>query len=220
MNIEIIKKFYMEKFDKKLILNKPLDINEFDGIAFDDAINKEKYDMIFTFIFSLGDFTNTVKTVIEKDMLNSGGMLYFAYPKKGNRQYKEYIGRDDFFGVADMDNDGYVFNSSLKFNKMAAFNDVFTVIGLKHEEIRKKSSQPSQCVSDYVDRIPELRKYFSNDADFLVLFDQLSPGYQRGWSRYVFAVKNPATTEKRLKEMKNILKQGYKSVDLYRQNNK
>jgi uncharacterized protein YdeI (YjbR/CyaY-like superfamily) len=100
---------------------------------------------------------------------------------------------------------------------MAAFNETFTVVGLKHEEKRKKSTQPSQCVEDYIDRIPDLRKHFSENKKVLDFFDKLTPGYQRGWARYVFAVKNPATTEKRFAEMENIIKQGYKSDDLYRQ---
>jgi hypothetical protein len=220
MSNDTIKKFAIEKYDKKFILNKPSDIHEFDEIIFNTAVNKEKYDLIFAFIFSLNEFTNIVKMVIEKALLNPDGILYFAYPKKGNKQYKEYIGRDDFFGVANMDNDGYVFNSALKFNKMAAFNEVFTVIGLKHEAKRKKSTQPSQCVGDYIERIPDLQKHFANDKELLTFFNQLAPGYQRDWSRYVFGVKNVATTKKRLAEMENILKQGYKSMDLFRRGKK
>ena len=216
MNNEIIKKFAIDKFDKKLILNKPADITDFDGISAGTVLGKDRYDLIFAFILTLNEFTSLLKTVVEKDLLNPNGVLYFAYPKKGNKQYREYIGRDDFFDAAGMDNDGYVFNSPVKFNKMAAFNEVFTVVGLKHEEKRKKSAQLSQCVGDYVDRIPELRKHFEENKEILAFFDQLTPGYQRDWARYVFAVKNPATTEKRLAEMENILKQGYKSVDLYR----
>lgn len=217
MNNETIKKFAIEKFDKKLILNKPADIADFDGISFNTAAGNEKYDLIFAFIFSLNEFTNLVKTVIEKKLLNPDGILYFVYPKKGNKQYKEYIGRDDFFNVIDMDNNGYVFNSPIKFNKMAAFSEVFTVIGLKYEEKRKKSTQPSQCVGDYIERISDLREHFEGNKEVLALFDQLTPGYQRDWARYVFGVKNPATTEKRFAEMENILRQGYRSVDLYRQ---
>ena len=216
MNNEIIKKFAIDKFDKKLILNKPADITDFDGISAGTVLDNDRYDLIFAFILTLNEFTSLLKTVVEKDLLNPNGVLYFAYPKKGNKQYREYIGRDEFFDAAGMDNDGYVFNSPVKFNKMAAFNEVFTVVGLKHEEKRKKSTQPSQCVGDYVDRIPELRKHFEENKEILAFFDQLTPGYQRDWARYVFGVKNPATTEKRLAEMENILKQGYKSVDLYR----
>jgi hypothetical protein len=220
MNKETIKKFAVEKFDKRLILNKPANIADFDGVAFGTVINNEKYDLIFAFVFSLDEFASLVKMVIEKELLNLDGVIYFAYPKKGNKQYREYIGRDDFFSVVDMDNDGYVFGSPVKFNKMAAFNEVFTVVGLKHEEKRKKSTQPSQCVGDYIERIPDLRKHFVENKEVLAFFDQLTPGYQRDWARYVFGVKNPDTTEKRFAEMENILKQGYKSGDLYRRGKK
>ena len=218
MNQEIIKKFSIEKYDKKLVLNMPADISEFDGMSYRTAMDKDGYDMIFAFIFSLDGFTNLLEKVIEGNLLNPNGILYFAYPKKGNKQYKEYIGRDDFFGKVNMDSDGYVNDSPIKFNKMAAFNDVFTVIGLKHEPKRKKTTQPSQCVSDYVSRIPDIRKHFEGNREILASFDQLTPGYQRDWARYVFGVKNEATTEKRFAEMEHILKEGYKSVDLYRRN--
>jgi len=220
MNQEIIKKFGIEKYNQKLILNMPADISDFDGMSFSTAIEKDNYDLIFAFIFSLDEFTNLLEKVIDSNLLNPMGVLYFAYPKKGNKQYKEYIGRDDFFGKVNMNNDGYVNDSPIKFNKMAAFNDVFTVVGLKHEPKRKKSTQPSQCVEDYVSRIPDIRKYFEGNHEILASFDQLTPGYQRDWARYVFGVKNAATTEKRFAEMEHILKQGYKTVDLYRRNKK
>ena len=38
MNTEIIKKFNIEKFNTKLILDKPNDIADFDGITYDTAI--------------------------------------------------------------------------------------------------------------------------------------------------------------------------------------
>ena len=216
MNNEIINKFAIEKYGQKLILNMPAGISDFDGLSFSTVKDKNNYDLIFAFIFSLDEFTNLLKTVIENNLLNPNGILYFAYPKKGNKQYKEYIGRDDFFGAVRMDSDGYVDDSLVKFNKMAAFNDVFTVIGLKHEPKKKKSTQPSQCVGDYIEYIPEIRKHFEGNREILASFDQLTPGYQRDWARYVFGVKNAATTDKRFAEMEHILKLGYKSVDLYR----
>ena len=219
MNQEIIKKFGIEKYNQKLILNLPADISDFNGMSFSTAMEQDSYDLIFAFIFSLDEFTSLLKTVIDNNLLNTGGILYFAYPKKGNKQYKEYIGRHDFFGKVNMDSDGYVNDSPIKFNKMAAFNDVFTVIGLKHEPKRKKSKQPSQCVEDYISRIPDIRKNFEGNHEILTSFDRLTPGYQRDWARYVFGVKNAATTEKRFAEMEHILKQGYKTVDLYRRDN-
>jgi len=216
MNDEIIKKFGIEKYNQKLFLNIPAGISDFDGMSFCTTQNEEKYDLIFAFVFSLNEFVDLLKSVIDNHLLNPGGVIYFAYPKKGNKQYKEYIGRDDFFEVVNMDDGGYINESPIKFNKMAALNDVFTVVGLKHEPTRKKSTQPSQCVMDYVERVPEIRKYFENKNDVLTLFDQLTPGYQRNWARYVFSVKNPVITDKRFAEMEHILKQGFKSLDLYR----
>lgn len=219
MNNEIIKKFGIEKYNKKVILNKPADITDFDGIIFDTAI-KDKYDLIFAFIFSLNEFIDLLQVVIDKNLLNSGGVLYFAYPKKGNKQYKEYIGRDDFFPQVAMDTDGYVNNSPIKFNKMAAFSEVFTVIGLKHEEKRKKTNKPSQCVADYINRIPDLQNYFAKNREVLSLFNSLTPGYQSDWARYVYSAATEATIKKRLLEMEDILKQGYKTKDLYRRGKK
>ncbi len=207
-----------EKYTRKAILNKPDDIKEFDGLSFDEIIDKGKYDLIFAFIFSLDEFILLLKIIIQNDILNPNGVLYYAYPKKGNKQYKEFIGRDDFFDVIDMDNDGYVYDSFMKFNKMVSFNDVFTVIGLKHSEKRNKAIAPSQKIADYVERVSDIRQYFETNKDILEIFDILTPGYQCGWARYVYSTKNPATTEKRFREMQNILKQGFKSIDLYRQN--
>ena len=220
MNEEIIKKFGVEKFDQKLILNLPDDIQDFDGITFHTVAEGSSYDLIFAFVFSLEEFVGLLEKVIIGNLLNPNGVLYFPYPKKGNKKYQEYIGRDDFFAKVSMDSDGFVNGSPIKFNKMAAFNDVFTVVGLKHETKRKKTSQPSQCVGDYVERIPDLRKHFENQQDVLASFDRLTPGYQRDWARYVFGVKNDATTVKRLSEMENVLKQGFKSIDLYKRNKK
>ena len=101
---------------------------------------------------------------------------------------------------------------------MAALSDVFTVIGLRQDEKRRKPAvPPSQSVTDYVGRIPDIRKYFEKDKELLELFDRLTPGYQRGWAHYVYSTRNEATVQKRFAEMESILKQGYKSVDLFRQ---
>ncbi|EHY9201391.1 YdeI/OmpD-associated family protein, partial [Listeria innocua] len=43
---------------------------------------------------------------------------------------------------------------------------------------------------------------------------------QRVWARYIYSAKQPATQEKRRVEMVDILSQGYKTKDLYRQGKK
>jgi len=217
MNKEIINKLDIEKFEKKLIINMPADISDFKGLSFNEVLDGDRYNLIFSFIFSLDEFLHLFETVIEKNLLNKGGMLYFAYPKRGNKKYKENIGRDDFFKAVIMDNDGYVNNSLIKFNRLVAFNKVFTVIGYKYEPKRKnKLDQPSQHIEDYVERIPEIKAHFEENQEALDLFVNLTPGYQREWARHVFAVKNTVTTGKRFKEMEKVLKQGYKSMDAYR----
>ena len=217
MNHQIINKLKIEEYTDRLLLNKPEYISGFGDITFDTSIVKPSYDLIFSFIFALVEFPSTINMVVEKELLNPNGYLYFAYPKKGNKRYNEYIGRDDFFTAVCMDKEGFINGSRLKFNKMVAFDEVFTCIGIKYESKTKNKSQPSQCVGDYIDRIPDLLQHFSENTEILNFFNKLTPGYQRDWARYVFSVKTEETKAKRLTEMGKILAEGYKSIDQYRQ---
>lgn len=213
----IIDKLRINTFGSVLTLDKPEDIHDLDGLVPDNSVKKQKYNTIFAFVFTLDEFMKRLQMVIDKDMLYKGGSLFFVYPKKGNKKYKEYIGRDDFFERVDVDDDGYVKGSLLKFYKMLAFDDTFTLIGLKHEEVRKsRANQLSQCVADYIDRIPDLQKHFTKDKEILSFFNNLTPGYQRGWARFVYNTRSEETIKKRLDEMADIIRKGYKSVDLYR----
>ncbi len=221
MNQEVIKKLGIDKLSAKAILNLPTDIMDFDGLDFDTALIRQKYDLVFSFVFSLDEFKERLITYIQEHRLTDNGVLYFAYPKKGNKRYDAYIGRDDILPAFEIDEEGYVFRSSVKFNKMVSLNNVFTIIGLKNVKRKsRKSSQPSQCVADYAERIPEIEAYFHNNPDVLNLFRKLTPGYQKGWACYVLGVKTEVTRLKRFIEMESILRQGYKSIDLYRQNKK
>ncbi|ENU1621141.1 YdeI/OmpD-associated family protein, partial [Listeria monocytogenes] len=56
--------------------------------------------------------------------------------------------------------------------------------------------------------------------DLQVFYNNLATGYQRVWARYIYSAKQPATQEKRRLEMVDILSQGYKTKDLYRQGKK
>jgi hypothetical protein len=213
----IFKKLAMAKYARKAIIACPDDVEAFAGLDYDDRLGTGRYDMVLHFVFTLDAFVDRLNDIIAHDRLNPGGVVFFAYPKKGNKRYAQYIGRDDFFTVIDMDNDGYVRQSVVKFNKMVAFDDTFTIIGLKHDDRRRRNTQPSQCVGTYVDRIPEIQARLAATPDVLSLFDALTPGYQRGWARYVYAVRTEATMARHLEEMVTILRAGYKSIDLYRQ---
>jgi hypothetical protein len=187
-------------------------------MPFDSRIEKPAYDLIFAFIFSLEEFSDLLRQIIADSLLRPDGYLYIAYPKKGNKRYDCYIGRDDFFEPACIDAEGFALNSRIKFNKMVAFDETFTCIGLKHiASPAKKSSAPSQCIADYVDRVADLRNLWNEaDPEVLSLYDALTPGYQRDWARFVYSVRSEETRIKRLGEMAQALSEGYKSIDLYR----
>lgn len=221
MNEVLIKKLGIEKLEQKAILELPEDVLDFIGLEFDTRLIRKKYDLILSFVFTLDDLKSQLRMVVTENRLNEQGVLYFAYPKKGNKQYKTYIHRDEILPSVEMDEDGYLFGSTIKFNKMVALNEVFTIVGLKNVSVKiQKSTQPSQCVADYGDRIPELEDLLLGSPDALALFRALTPGYQRGWARYVFGVKAAATSQKRLQEMIEVMRNGYKSIDLFRQSKK
>ena len=143
------KKLLFDKFPKKLVQNKPAGMPELDGVQF-DARAKGAYDLVFAFVFNLDEMEQTIRDVAARELLKDGGCLYIAYPKKGNREYREFINRDDIFPRLGVDEaDGFVNGAPLKFCKMAALNETFTVVGLRRfaEKSAVKKSGGS-CVDD------------------------------------------------------------------------
>lgn len=217
----IVDKLNLRKYESKLVLNLPEDIDEFKEIDFDASIQKEKYDLIFTFVFNLEDFSNKLHKVIEDQLLSEKGYIFFAYPKKNNPQYKDYIERDQIFPYINVGEDGYVAESNLKFSRMVSLNDVFTVVGLKSEKKKAVStSKKSQCVDDYIVHVDDIKRYLEKNQEILSAYNALTFGYQKDWARYVYSAKRQETQEKRLLEMEEIIGEGYKSMDLYRRRNK
>ncbi|BCG58581.1 YdeI/OmpD-associated family protein [Paenibacillus sp. URB8-2] len=215
----VITKLNLNKYPSKLILNKPEDIDDFNELDFDSAFIREQYDLIFIFVLNLEQLGRHLQNVIENQALYDNGYLYFAYPKKNNPKYKEFIERDSIMAHLPVDEDGYVQNSRLKFSRMVSLDEVFTVVGLKSQAPKTKkaaSAKSSQCVDDYIDNISDIKQYLESDEEVLAVFNQLTFGYQKDWARYVYSAKRSETQEKRLGEMKDILAQGYKSIDLYR----
>lgn len=215
----IVTKLNLNKYPTKLVLNKPDDIDEFDELEHDSDFRQQKYDLIFIFVFNLEEMSRYLQMIIDQQAINENGYIYFAYPKKNNRKYKEYIERDSIFPHLSVDEDGYALNSQIKFSRMVSLDDVFTVVGLKSEakKVRKSdSTKSSQCVDDYIENIVDIQKYLESDTAILEQYNNLTPGYQKDWARYVYSAKRTETQEKRLLEMKDILAEGYKSIDLYR----
>ncbi|WP_066633110.1 YdeI/OmpD-associated family protein [Desulfolucanica intricata] len=221
MDAALAKKLMLNKFSKILLQNKPEGITEFEGLNC-DTTPSGRYDLVFAFVFNLDEMKNVILQTNKDGLLNDGGYLYLAYPKKGNKAYPEYIDRDSIFphlGVNE--DDGLVNGTTLKFSKMLSFNDVFTVVGLKR--LVKKADSKSRIsarVDDYIEKIPSLREALGSRPEILALYDALPYGYQKDWARQIYSAQTEATREKRLLEMADILAAGYKSKNLYRQGKK
>ncbi|EPD53666.1 hypothetical protein HMPREF1210_00489 [Paenisporosarcina sp. HGH0030] len=219
----VIEKLGIHKYSTKLILNKPETVHDFEDLHYDTTTKDTRYQFVFIFTFTLKDFTQQLNTIIDKNLIEDNGYLYFAYPKKKNPTYKEFIERDRLYEDLSVDEDGYVRNSQLKFSRMVSLNENFTIVGLKSLPKKPKktdSLKNSQCVDDYIGYVEHIKEYLSRNEDSLEAYNKLTFGYQKDWARYVYSAKKIETQEKRLLEMETILGEGYKSMDLYRRKKK
>lgn len=214
----IIDKLKLSKYNNMAVLHQPSDYDVFNGYKTELSGG---HDAIFIFVETIDEMVEQTRRVIDEEQLLEKGYLFFAYPKKGNKRYDTFVHRDEIFPAMKVGEDGYVENSDVKFSRMVSMDDVFTVVGLKREKKKgKKSSAPSQCVADYEDHVKDIEKLLEGYPNELKFYQELTPGYQRDWARYIFSVKQEKTREKREAQMVDILSQGYKSVDLFRQKKK
>ncbi|CAG9622099.1 hypothetical protein BACCIP111883_02890 [Sutcliffiella rhizosphaerae] len=217
----IIDKLNLRKYENRLFLNIPENVQDFAELEHDTTIQKDSYDLFFVFIFSQDEFVKYANFINEKQLLNDNGYLFVAYPKKNNPTYKEYIERDKFYEGLNVDEEGYLPKSKLKFSRMVSLNETFTVVGLKSAPRKKNANtKNSQCVDDYIPHIEDIRGFLKNNEQVLAKYDALTYGYQKDWARYVYSAKRKETQEKRLHEMEAIVGEGYKSMDLYRRQKK
>lgn len=73
----------------------------------------------------------------------------------------------------------------------------------------------AQPLSFYEKDIPAVRDLLTDDTTLTTFFDQLTPGYQREWARFIFGVKAEATKQRHVDVMKTVFKAGYKSKRAY-----
>lgn len=216
--MSIIDKLKLNKYNNLAVLNQPSDYAVFN--EYKTTLSGE-HDAIFIFVETLDEMTEFFRKVNVEEQLLKKGYLFFAYPKKGNKRYDTYVHRDDIFPAMKVGEDGYVENTDVKFSRMVSMDDVFTVVGLKREKKKeKKSSAPSQCVADYENNVYDIEEILADHPNELKFYQELTPGYQKDWARYIFSVKQQKTREKREAQMVDILSQGYKSIDLFRQKKK
>ncbi|THE11400.1 hypothetical protein E1I69_15215 [Bacillus timonensis] len=214
----IIDKLNLTKYKNMAVLNQPSDYDVF--ADFKTSLSEE-HDAIFIFVETIEDMVQHTQHIIHEHHLLEKGYLFFAYPKKGNKRYPTFVHRDEIFPAMNVGEDGYIQGSDLKFSRMVSMDDVFTVVGLKQEKKKsKKSSAASQSVGDYENNVGDIEKILVDHPSELVFYQKLTPGYQRDWARYIFSAKQQKTREKRQEQMVDILSQGYKTLELYRQNKK
>src|SRR5690554_4710561 len=216
--MSIIKKLNLKKYKNLAVVHEPSDYELFAGY------NRElsgEHDAIFIFVETMDEMLMYTEMVIDEELLQEKGYLFFAYPKKGNKRYETYVHRDEIFPSLKVDEDGYVQHSDVKFSRMVSMDDVFTVVGLKRGKKKpKKTSASSQCVADYEELVPEVDLLLADYPNELAFYKKLTPGYRRDCARYIFSAKQEGTRKKRQVQMIDVLSQGYKSMDLYRQKKK
>ncbi|MCC2686906.1 MAG: hypothetical protein K0R75_3805 [Paenibacillaceae bacterium] len=221
MDKTIVEKLNLNKYDKAAVLNMPEGENLLAGLKpHDTELKGSEYDLIFAFVLDMGALQNLMNRVIADNLLQPGGYLYTAYPKKGNKVYPTFIHRDELFAGLGADKEGYVGTSGIKFARMVGLDDVFTVVGFKSEAKSKgkkpASAKPSQKVGDYEGNIADIEGDLQDAPQTLAFFQSLTPGYRKDWARYVYSAVQEETRVKRREEMKAILGAGYKSIELYR----
>jgi len=216
--MSIIDKLKLDKYKHLVVINQPSDYTVF---ADPNKDFSSDHDAIFIFVETINDMVVYTKKIIENNHLALNGYLFFAYPKKGNKRYNTYVHRDEIFPALNVDEDGYVGDSDLKFSRMVSMDEVFTVVGIKREKKKeKKSSAASQCVVDYEDQVKDVESLLANHPKEFAFFQSLTPGYKRDWARFIFSAKQQSTRDKRKDQMVDVLSQGFKTMDLYRMKKK
>lgn len=215
----IIDKLKLNKYNNMAVINQP---NDYDVFTEQATTLSKDHDAIFIFVETIDEMAKHTQFILNNEqLLLEKGYLFFAYPKKGNTRYNTFIHRDEMFPALKVGEDGYVDKSDMKFARMVSMDDVFTVVGLKHEKKKaKKTSAASQCVADYAENIKDVEALLADYPNELTFYQSLTPGYQKDWARHLFSAKQQKTREKRLQQMVEILSQGYKTIDLFRRKKK
>lgn len=212
----ILSKLKIDSFKNLACVDIPEDLK----IEFKDyksvSLTKD-HDAVIVFSTSNEDFFKTLEKLVKEDIIVDKGLLFILYPKKGNKRYPSYVHRDEIFPKVQMDDEGFIYKTAYKFNRMLGFNDEFTLLEIKKILNYKAKNQVSKQGSDYLKFIPDVEKYLEKDAEALKIYQALSPGYRKDWAVYIFSTQNESTRNKHFEECETLLKQGHKNMTLYRQ---
>jgi len=174
------------------------------------------HDALVVFTTSNAEFFTMLERLANEDRCVEGGVLLIVYPKKGNPIYPDYVHRDEIFPKVHMDDDGYIYNSPYRFNRMLGLDECFTLLEIKRVA-QRKPTKPAHHGADYLKYIPDVEAMLSGDPNVLAIYQALSPSYRKDWAVYLFTTSNESTRSKRFEELKSVLRAGYKNMTLYRQ---
>ncbi|MFO3665022.1 YdeI/OmpD-associated family protein [Anaerococcus sp. ENR0831] len=223
MDETLKKKLKLDKFeDIDLVKDAKENQTVFEGLEFKNK-NDGLLDLAIAYVYSLEEMKEILEILWKNKNVKENGLIYLAYPKNKNKLGHSPIHRDDIFPFLHVnEDDGYVNGTQFKFNKMIALDENYTLIGLKKlpKKDLKKSQKPSARVDDYICKIRYIEDFLKDYPKQYDFYQSLTPGYRKGWARYVYSAKTQKTIDKRLDEMVDILGQGYKSKELYRQASK
>lgn len=170
----------------------------------------ESLTAIVCFVTTLAELVAQVTAFVHCVKLVPGGRILLAYPKKGNSRYDTYVGRDDVFPSLGIDDTvDQILGSKFAFNQMVAFDDTFTVIGLKDVSGTPRRQRPKETnpAPELVAQLEaELRPYAAA-ANF---YATLTPGYRRQWAQWVYGAKKEETKQKRFAQAVDLLTAGVK----------
>lgn len=222
MNTQVAtKKFNLDILPKLLVLHLPNNITLFDELHFDKVIISFEYDLIVVFVFTLQEIKKMLYDIYDKNLLSNGGYLYFIYPQKGNQEYRSHIDTKDILTYFHISKEyPYMSNTYLKYTMSYYFNETYSMIDFRYINDKITRTTISSTIIDYASYIPDIKKVITSDQESMNIFESLSEEDQIGWAKFIFSAKSKATQKKRILEMKDMLRQGYKSRDLYKQDYK
>ncbi|MFD2387348.1 hypothetical protein [Enterococcus rivorum] len=180
MEKTIVEKLNLTKYKQKVILNRPNKeyFSELQQVQEELPLNP--VDLMIVFVTNAEEFKSIVSQVIEKQLLVNNGLLYVAYPKKGNKKYETFVHRDEIFPTLGVGEDGYIAGTTYKFNRMVSLDEVFTIVGIKNSEKKETSKvRNTQSVNNYVDFIPQVEAALSSNEKVRQFFSELTPGYKK-----------------------------------------
>ncbi len=163
-------------------------------------------EIVVGFINTTNDLAQVVSSYNKGNPL-AKTILNVIYFKKSNKLGHAGINRDEMMELGK--------GLELEACRLINVNENYSCMGFRPIEEFKQINQnkPSQCVDDYLDKIPKLINVLNDEAK--IKFAQLTLAYQKGWARYVFGVVQEKTRQKRLETANIAISQGFKAIDMY-----